>query len=76
MILKIIFIIKNYVEIELNSILVISSILSIAIGSIGAIYQITLKRLLSYSAIGHAGFLLLCNSIMNIEGFISLYFIL
>lgn len=74
LILKIIFIIKNYVEIELNTILVISSILSIAIGSIGAIYQITLKRLLSYSAIGHAGFLLLCNSIMNIEGFISFIF--
>lgn len=74
LILKIIFIIKNYVEIEINYILFISGLLSILIGSIGAIYQVTLKRLLSYSAIGHTGFLLLCNSIFNIEGLISFIF--
>lgn len=74
LIIKIIFIIKNYVQLEINNILVISSILSIIIGSIGAIYQVTLKRLLSYSAIGHTGFLLLSNSIFNIEGFISFIF--
>lgn len=74
LIIKIIFIIKNYVQLEINNILVISSILSIIVGSIGAIYQVTLKRLLSYSAIGHTGFLLLSNSIFNIEGFISFIF--
>lgn len=74
LIFKVIFIIRNYVELEVNNILIISSTLSILIGSLGAVYQITLKRLLSYSAIAHTGFLLLSNSIFNIEGFISFIF--
>lgn len=74
LILKILFIIRDYIEIEINNIIIISGLLSILVGSIGAIYQITLKRLLSYSAIGHTGFLLLSNSIINIEGFISFIF--
>ena len=74
LLLKVISIIKDYIELEITNILIISSILSIIIGSIGAIYQITLKRLLSYSAIAHTGFLLLSNSILSIEGFISFIF--
>ena len=39
--------------------LIFISILSLVIGNIGAILQTNIKRLLAYSAIGHAGFILL-----------------
>ena len=46
---------------------------SLLIGSLGALYQTKLKRLVAYSAIGNVGFLLFglgCNSIEGIHGVI------
>lgn len=42
-----------------GSILLIAGVVSIIIGSLGAINQTKIKRLLAYSAIGHVGFMLL-----------------
>jgi NADH-quinone oxidoreductase subunit N len=42
-----------------EQILLYAAILSIVIGTLGALYQTKLKRLLAYSAISHVGFLLL-----------------
>lgn len=47
--------IKNYWQI----LLIVIAILSLLIGNIGAMLQQNLKRLLAYSAVGHAGFILL-----------------
>ena len=59
--------------VTLNEILVnILGLLSILIGSIGALMQSRIKRLLSYSAIGHSGFILLGIGTCSFEGFISL----
>jgi len=43
---------------ESDSILLLSGVLSIIVGSIGALNQTKLKRMLGYSAIGHMGFIL------------------
>jgi NADH-quinone oxidoreductase subunit N len=42
-----------------NQILLYSAAFSIIIGTLGALYQSKMKRLLAYSAISHVGFLLL-----------------
>jgi NADH-quinone oxidoreductase subunit N len=42
-----------------QNIFIYAALLSITIGTLGALYQIKLKRLLAYSAISHVGFLLL-----------------
>lgn len=44
---------------QIQPILIISSILSMLIGSIGALNQTKIKRLIAYSAISHVGFILL-----------------
>jgi len=44
---------------ELQPLILISVILSLIVGSIGALNQTKIKRLLAYSAIGHMGFMLL-----------------
>ena len=46
------------------------AILSMAVGSFGAIFQKNIKRLLAYSSIGHVGFILLGLSALNLEGYI------
>lgn len=48
-----------------------SGILSLFIGSFGAIYQVTIKRLIAYSAIGHTGFILLGLYSGGIEGVVA-----
>ena len=48
---------------------IFTSIFSFFIGSLGAIYQVKIKRLLAYSAIGHVGFLSLGLSLNTVEGF-------
>ena len=73
-IIKLFFTIGDIYFMELKYILFISSFLSILIGSLGAIYQKTIKRLLSYSAISHTGFILLALSLGNIEGLISVFY--
>ena len=42
-----------------DPVLLLSGILSIVVGSIGALNQTKLKRMLAYSAIGHMGFMLI-----------------
>lgn len=58
------------------SILIVCSLLSILVGSVGALYQITIKRLLAYSAIVNMGYMLL--SLCTLEGslkFITFYYL-
>jgi NADH-quinone oxidoreductase subunit N len=44
---------------ELQPLILFSAILSVIVGSIGALNQTKFKRLVAYSAIGHTGFILL-----------------
>jgi NADH:ubiquinone oxidoreductase subunit 2 (subunit N) len=46
------------------------SLLSIIIGTLGALNQNKIKRLLAYSGISHMGFIVLGYSILNNEGLI------
>ena len=57
----------------LTNLLILSSLLSLIIGSIVGLSQIRIKRLLAYSTISHIGFLLLALSVFSkssIEAFI------
>lgn len=56
---------------SLDILLLYSGLLSLAVGSLGAIYQTTVKRLIAYSAIGHTGFLLLAMYAGGVEGLVS-----
>ena len=61
----------------INNLLLISSLLSLIIGSILGLNQIRIKRLLAYSTINHIGFLLLSLSVLSyssIEAFIFYIF--
>lgn len=58
----------------INNILMYSSVLSILIGTFGALYQTKLKRLLAYSAISHVGFWLLGFYSLNAYSFFSVFF--
>ena len=42
-----------------DAVLLLSGVMSIIVGSIGALNQTKLKRMLAYSAIGHMGFMLI-----------------
>jgi len=53
----------------INTIFVVTGIISIIVGSLGAIYQKNIKRLLAYSSIGHVGFMLLGLSALSKFGF-------
>jgi NADH-quinone oxidoreductase subunit N len=46
-------------------------LLSIVVGSLGAINQTKLKRLVAYSAIAHVGFMLIGLGIGTLDGFFS-----
>ncbi len=54
-----------------DQILILVAILSLAVGSFGAIFQKNLKRLLAYSSIGHVGFILLGIMIPGEKGISS-----
>lgn len=57
-----------------QDLIILASIFSMLIGCFGAIYQVKIKRLLAFSAIGHVGFMLIgfcCNSI---ESMYALFF--
>ena len=56
----------------IDFILLMSGVLSIIVGAIGALNQSKIKRLLGYSAIGHMGFILLGLSTGTFLGFKSL----
>jgi NADH-quinone oxidoreductase subunit N len=55
----------------ISKIILISGILSIIVGSLGAISQTKLKRLIAFSAIGHVGFILLGLSAGSFFGWFS-----
>ena len=59
-----------------QNIFLYAALLSITIGTLGALYQIKLKRLLAYSAISHVGFLLLGFVSFNNWSIFSLFFYL
>lgn len=51
-----------------STILLVSSTLSLLIGTIVGLVQTRIKRLLAYSTISHIGFILMAMSVSNIEG--------
>lgn len=55
----------------IEKIFIFTAILSLAVGSFGAIFQKNFKRLLAYSSIGHIGFILLAISTLSREGMTS-----
>nr|WJJ70019.1 NADH dehydrogenase subunit 2 [Physonectae sp.] len=54
---------------ELTDIFIICSLISIIIGTLGALNQTKIKRLLAYSGISHMGFIILILSIHNQKSF-------
>mgnify|MGYP001189840826 CR=1 FL=1 len=60
--------------IDWQIILIICSVLSLIVGSLGALYQIKIKRFLAYSAISHVGYILIALSTGSMEGVESLLF--
>ncbi len=52
----------------INNVLIFVAIASITVGSLGAIKQTNIKRLLAYSSIGHIGFVVLGLSALSLEG--------
>ncbi len=52
----------------MNNVLIFVAVLSMAVGSFGAIRQENMKRLLAYSSIGHVGFVLFGLSALSLEG--------
>lgn len=53
----------------ISNVFLFAALLSIAVGSFGAIFQKNLKRLLAYSSIGHVGFVLLGMAAFSKDGF-------
>lgn len=62
---------------EWNTIIAILSVLTMTIGNLVAIWQNNLKRLLAYSSIAHAGYLLMGVVVMTSEGVaaVLIYFV-
>ena len=62
---------------DLQPILILVTCISALVGAIGALKQANLKRLLSYSSIGHVGFMLLAISsftdIANVTLYLAIY---
>jgi NADH-quinone oxidoreductase subunit N len=55
----------------IDVLLLYSGLLSLLVGSLGGIYQTTIKRLIAYSAIGHTGFVLLALYVGGIDGTVA-----
>ena len=78
--LSLIFLFIRLITIHLNYIgdwyffLISCGILSILIGTFGALYQIKIKRLIAYSAISHMGFIIIGLSNFTLFNFISVFF--
>lgn len=58
----------------IEKIFIFTALLSLAVGSFGAIFQKNFKRLLAYSSIGHVGFILLGMASFGKQGFASCIF--
>jgi len=63
--------------IEWNKIIAILSVLTMTLGNLVAIWQDNLKRLLAYSSIAHAGYMLMGLVVMNDKGIaaVLIYFV-
>jgi len=59
-----------------SSICITCAVLSIFIGSLGALYQIKIKRLLAYSAIANMGYIFLSCSIVSYSGCFAAFYYL
>ena len=59
-------------EIDWHALIALLSILSMTIGNLVAVWQNNLKRMLAYSSIAHAGYLLMAVSVLNDNGISSL----
>lgn len=59
-------------NIDWQSILAGLAILTMTLGNLVAIWQKNLKRMLAYSSIAHAGYLLMAVAVLNVEGTISI----
>ena len=59
---------------SLQYLLIISSVVSMLVGSFGAIWQIKIKRLLAFSAISHVGYMLLGLCCFSVESIYSVLF--
>lgn len=57
-----------------QEVLILCSILSMVIGTLGALWQNKIKRLLAYSGIGHIGYMLIGISTGSIEGVYATFF--
>jgi len=60
--------------IDWQSILVMLAILTMSIGNFTALWQDNLKRMLAYSSIAHAGYLLLAVAVLSNEGMVAVLF--
>lgn len=58
---------------QLEPLLIICALLSVVVGSLGAINQTKIKRLLAYSAIGHMGFMLIGLSTGALDGLFATF---
>lgn len=54
-----------------SSFFAIIGLFSLMVGVFGGVYQISLKRLLAYSAISHTGYLLIGLSVFHFDGFVA-----
>jgi len=57
-----------------QEVLILCSILSMIVGTLGALWQTKIKRLLAYSGIGHIGYMLIGVSSGSIEGIYATFF--
>jgi NADH-quinone oxidoreductase subunit N len=73
LLLKVVSCITNNILITESNILVISGILSIFVGSLGALAQRSIKRFIAYSAINHTGYILLGIISGTLEGIVVVY---
>ena len=64
----------NLISFSWSNIIILSSVLSLLIGSILGLVQYRVKRLYAYSTISHIGFILLALSINNLEASRAFFF--
>lgn len=72
-IIKLYYKVYPYYTENTDKIIYIAALLSLIIGTIGALFQLSIKRLLAYSAISHTGFLLLsiwANTVESLQSFL------
>jgi NADH-ubiquinone oxidoreductase chain 2 len=65
---------NKYYTYEITNNIIISSVLSLIIGTVLGLNQLRIKRLLAYSTISHIGFILLALSINSVESIQSFIF--